>query len=144
MTSVYETYADILGDDLSIQPRAPAYVECTDECKQRRAEWIQASAEYLGKWTKVCRECRGKGGHVYHDDPGDRRCSLPGGTMPFVEYCEHCFERGVCPRCARFAWPDDAFEEETLTCPHCGWTEGNPEHALPDEPECVCYEAYLP
>jgi hypothetical protein len=144
MTNVYHAYAAILGDDLADRPRASAYVECTDDCKQRRADWIKASAEYLGRWTKVCRECRGKGGETYYDDPGVSDCSLPSGSMEFVEFCEHCLCHGVCPRCSKFAWPDAEVEQENLVCPHCGWTEGVLEHVLPDAPECVCYERLLP
>jgi len=144
MINPYEAYAAILGDDLTAKTWTADPIPCTDECKQRRAEWIKASAEYLGKWTKVCRECRGKGGHVYYDDPGVSDCSLPGGAMPFSELCEKCLEKGICPRCGKLAWFDDEYEQGKIVCPHCGWTEGNSEHSMPEQPECVCYEEYLP
>ena len=140
----YEAYASILGDDLADLPRATAYIECTDECKAQHAEWEKARDAYAAKWSLYCKACNGHGGETYYDDPGASDCSLPGGTMPFVEYCETCFCEGICPRCGKLAWPDDAFEQETLTCPHCSWTEGNSEHSIPERPECVCYERNLP
>jgi len=144
MTSIYKAYAEILGD-LADLPRASAYIECTDECKAQFAEWEAARDAYAAQWPNYCRKCSGNGGHVYQDDPGDRHCSLSGGFMEFDEPCIHCLENGICPRCGKLAWPDDAFEQETLTCPHCGWNEDKAaELALPEQPECLCWEKDLP
>ena len=144
--TVYDDYRAILGNDFGNHPvsRSLVHIECTDECKATRVKWITDFATYAAKWTKHCRHCGGRGGHVYHDDPGATDCSLPGGLMEFDEPCEHCLEHGICPRCGKLAWPDDAFEQETLICPHCGWNEDKAaEMAAPVEPECFCYERYI-
>ena len=137
----YEAYAAILGDDLADLPRATAYIECTDECKAQHAEWEKARDAYAAKWPRYCRECGGKGGVVCYDDPGASDCSLSGGLMEFYEDCPNCYQDSVCPRCGHTVWT--FLDDPPLTCPHCGWTEGNSEHALPDEPECVCYERWM-
>lgn len=144
--SVYDDYAAILGDDLFNSPRASSYIECTDECKQRQADWKVAIAAYEATWPNYCRKCNGRGGHVYYDDPGDRHCSLPGGFMELDEPCEHCLEDGICPRCGKLAWPDNyEYDLGEMVCPHCDWREDHAEEdGAPEQPECWCWEERLP
>jgi len=143
MTSVYEAWAAILGDDPDKQVE-PTPIVHTSECDDRFAAWKVEHAAYLERWPNVCQECGGQGGFEYQDDPGDRDCSLSGGTTTFSEPCSECLENGTCPRCGKEAWPDsEMFDADELTCSYCGWADSAPD-GLPEVPECLCWEKDLP
>ena len=143
MTSPYEAYAAILGDDLADQPRASAYIECTDECKAQHAEWEKARDAYAAKWPRYCRHCQGWGYFEYSYDPSPAGVSLSPGTMTDSDPCHKCIEEGVCPRCGKQVFDDDDWDSgEPIVCPKCGWKEAAPD-AIESEPECVCYERWM-
>ena len=148
MTTVYEAYAAILGDDLACSITATKITEipCTDECKARQAQWEKEIAAYTAKWPHYCRTCNGAGGHWYEYDPSPAGVSLAPGTMTDYDPCPDCIEHGKCPRCANEVWTEEDWDDGgPVTCPECGWKEDEPEiYAAPERPECFCWEEHLP
>jgi hypothetical protein len=112
----------------------------TATCIANFAQHEAELAAYQERWPEHCQACRGHGGGVIAYDPSPAGVSLSQGCMYDFEPCPECYDKGICPRCAK---PMVANMDEDLpaNCPHCGWKQGQ---GAPGAPECDCWALDIP
>lgn len=132
----------------------------TNMCITLTTNHRRLKAAFAIYWGDHCKTCNGLGGRVFYYDPSPAGVGLSAGWMQDFDPCLDCIEQGLCPRCGK---AHDFTEGNPLVCPHCEWDSEQaynhhnfisllPDnmtdqciaayrfHAIPDEPECSCYE----
>lgn len=112
----------------------------TEKCKATRLAEKKAFALYEQRWPHYCRKCDGEGGHTDYEYRGE--CHGVQASEQVFNYCPHCVEQGICPRCGSISNNFEDDDVEQLHCATCDWREGDvgcPE--ITDD--CGCYEDSL-
>jgi len=77
-------------------------------------EQVKANEAWKLRWPNHCKNCEGAGGfpipQTYWDPPDYDICV--------------CTDKGKCPRCMEWAWPED-IENMDVPCKFCGWNWGH-------------------
>lgn len=125
-----------------IRPDNNSTNQHTQKCLAAREKERIELAEYENLWPRYCRKCGGEGGRADWDYRGE--CHGVPASEQVLDYCPHCVEQGICPRCGSISnnFEDDAVEQ--LRCYTCDWREvdhGAPEVLNPYD--CGCYEDSL-
>lgn len=120
-------------------------IKHTEFCKRQFKYYDEGLKKYEDKWPNYCKHCDGWGGFWSQYDPSPPGISLGAGYIMDFDTCEHCTDKGICPRCGKKdttnALMDMTYEDLEYKCPHCGWkadTDDEDSWGLPESPVCCC------